>query len=121
MVTDANGGTYTATLEVSGGVALTKDQNTTEAAKEYKTELLANYPNPFNPSTRISYSLQKEGRVSLKIYNTLGQEVKTLVNEVKSAGIHSAEFDASNLPSGIYIYRMQSSEYVSTKKMLLIK
>ncbi len=121
VVTDANSSTYTATLEVSGGVALPKDKNTTEATKEYKTELLANYPNPFNPSTKISYSLKTEGRVSLKIYNTLGEEVIKLVDEIKPAGIYEAEFNASELPSGIYIYRMQSGEYVSSKKMLLIK
>jgi parallel beta-helix repeat protein len=83
--------------------------------------LYQNYPNPFNPSTKISYSLKTEGRVSLKIYNTLGEEVIKLVDEIKPAGIYEAGFNASELPSGIYIYRMQSGEYVSSKKMLLIK
>lgn len=84
-------------------------------------KLEQNYPNPFNPSTKISYSLKTEGRVSLKIYNTLGEEVIKLVDEIKPAGIYEAGFNASELPSGIYIYRMQSGEYVSSKKMLLIK
>jgi hypothetical protein len=86
-----------------------------------KFALNQNYPNPFNPSTKISYSLKTEGRVSLKIYNTLGEEVIKLVDEIKPAGIYEAGFNASELPSGIYIYRMQSGEYVSSKKMLLIK
>ncbi len=86
-----------------------------------KFALNQNYPNPFNPSTKISYSLKTEGRVSLKIYNTLGEEVIKLVDEIKPAGSYETEFNASELPSGIYIYRMQSGEYVSSKKMLLIK
>ncbi len=121
-VTDSHNGTASATYYVAGsGVILPKSENTTEATKEYKTELLANHPNPFNPSTRISYSLQNEERVSLIIYNTLGQEVKTLVDEIKPAGIYEAEFNAAELPSGVYIYKMQSAEYLSTSKMLLIK
>lgn len=90
-------------------------------AKEFNTELLDNYPNPFNPSTKISYSLKTEGRVSLKIYNTLGEEIITLVDEIKPAGSYEAEFKASELPSGVYIYRMLSGEYVNSKKMLLLK
>ena len=104
-------------------VPLPKQQavNDNVVVKEMKTELLDNFPNPFNPSTKISYSLKTEGKVSLKIYNTLGEEVITLVDEIKPAGIYESEFNASELPSGIYIYRMQSGEYVSSKKMLLIK
>lgn len=86
-----------------------------------ETVLGQNNPNPFNPSTKISYTLRTEGRISLKIYNTLGQEVKILVDEIKPAGSYTAEFNAMELPSGIYIYRMQAGDYVSSKKMLLIK
>jgi hypothetical protein len=123
IVTDAANATYTVTKDVSSGVPLPKQQavNDNTVVKEMKTELLDNYPNPFNPSTKISYSLKTEGRVSLKIYNTLGEKVITLVDEIKPAGSYEAEFNASELPSGIYIYRMQSGEYVSSKKMLLIK
>ncbi len=123
IVTDANNSTVTVTQDVSSGVPLPKQQavNDNTAVKEFKTELLDNYPNPFNPSTKISYSLKTEGKVSLKIYNTLGEEVITLVNEIKPAGSYEAEFNAAELPSGIYIYRMQSGVYVSSKKILLIK
>lgn len=123
IVTDAANATYTVTKDVSSSVPLPKQQavNDNAVVKEIKTELLDNYPNPFNPSTRISYSLKTEGKVSLKIYNTLGEEVITLVDEIKPAGNYEAEFNASELPSGIYIYRMQSNEYTSSKKMLLIK
>lgn len=83
--------------------------------------LYQNYPNPFNPSTIIKYSLKNDGKVSLKIFNSLGEEVRTLVNEIKSAGIYEAEFNASNLPSGVYIYSIQSGSFVSSKKMILLK
>lgn len=121
IVKDAVNNIYTVTKEVSGGTALPKQQEENGLAKEFNTELLDNYPNPFNPSTKISYSLKKEGRVSLKIYNTLGEEIITLVDEIKPAGSYEAEFNASVLPSGIYIYRMQSGDYVSSKKMILLK
>lgn len=90
-------------------------------------ELSNAYPNPFNPSTMISYSLRDEGRVSLKVYDILGSEVATLVNETKPAGTYEVEFNASNLPSGVYIYRMsvgssgKAGGYTASKKMLLVK
>ncbi len=124
VVTDANNNTVTVTKYVQGNLSKTTlpDSLLTENdLTEMKTELLANYPNPFNPSTKISYTLKTEGRVTLKIYNTLGEEVITLVDEIKPAGSYEAEFNASELPSGIYIYRMQSGEYVSSKKMLMLK
>jgi hypothetical protein len=81
-----------------------------------------NYPNPFNPSTKINYSLPAEGNVTLKIYNILGQEVRTLINnENKSAGDYTISFDASNLASGVYFYRIEVSNYVEVKKMMLLK
>jgi hypothetical protein len=86
-----------------------------------ENKLYDNFPNPFNPSTIIKYSLKDDGRISLKIYNSLGEEVRTLVNEIKSAGNYEIEFNASELPSGVYICRMQSGDFVSSKKMLLIK
>ncbi len=124
-VTDSHNGTASATYYVAGaggGGLLPKSESTADlniAPKEYN--LSQNNPNPFNPSTKISYSLKTDGRVSLKIYNTLGEEVIKLVDEIKPAGNYEAEFNASELPSGIYIYRMESGEYVSSKKMLLIK
>ncbi len=80
-----------------------------------------NYPNPFNPSTRISFGLSKSTNVVLKVFNNLGQEVATLVNESLQAGSYDANFDASNLPSGIYIYSLRTNGGVITKKMTLLK
>ncbi|HEX2867768.1 MAG TPA: two-component regulator propeller domain-containing protein [Ignavibacteriales bacterium] len=83
--------------------------------------LSQNYPNPFNPSTKINYSIPKEEFVSLKIFNILGSEVATMVNEVKKAGSHSVEFNASKIPSGMYIYSIQAGEFRASKKLILIK
>ena len=83
--------------------------------------LYQNYPNPFNPSTTITYQLPKNGNVTLKIFDILGNEVKTLVNEQKEMGKYTVQFDASSLASGMYIYRLRANDYTSTKKMLLLK
>ncbi len=80
-----------------------------------------NYPNPFNPSTFISYSLPQNSFVTLKVYDVLGNEVTTLVNEIKSAGKYDVRFDASNLSNGVYLYSLQADNFTSTKKMILIK
>ena len=88
-------------------------------SNEYNLD--SNYPNPFNPSTKISYSIKNEGLVILKIYDILGKEVATLVNENKPAGNYEIEFNASDLPSGMYIYKIQSGGFTDAKKMLLTK
>jgi len=80
-----------------------------------------NYPNPFNPATTISYSLPSNSLVQLKIFNILGQEIATLVNEEKPSGNYQVAFDASNLSSGIYFYRLQAGDFVQTRKMILLK
>jgi hypothetical protein len=80
-----------------------------------------NYPNPFNPNTKISWQTPVSSRQTLKIYDILGNEVATLVDEYKEAGKYEIEFNASNLPSGIYIYRFQSEAYSESKKMILLK
>ena len=82
---------------------------------------LGNYPNPFNPTTIISYQLPKEGMVTIKIFDALGREVKTLVNEFKLHGKYTVSFDASNLASGVYFYQLKSGNYASIKKMILLK
>ncbi len=84
-------------------------------------DLQQNYPNPFNPSTVINYDVKEAGLVRLKVYDILGAEVADLVNETKEAGYHSVEFNASQLPSGIYIYKLQAGDFVSSKKMILLK
>ncbi|RJP61180.1 MAG: T9SS C-terminal target domain-containing protein [Ignavibacteriales bacterium] len=84
-------------------------------------ELKQNYPNPFNPSTVISYSIPQNAFVTLKVYNILGNEVSTLVNEQKAAGNYSVTFNASQLSTGIYFYTLQSGNYSETKKLILMK
>jgi hypothetical protein len=84
-------------------------------------ELSQNYPNPFNPSTIINYQLPKSGYVSLIVFDVLGNEVAKLVEENKQSGKYEVTFDAPNLPSGVYFYTLSAGEFVSTKKMLLIK
>jgi hypothetical protein len=90
-----------------------------QTAFEYALD--QNYPNPFNPSTAIQFSLEKPGKTVLEIYNTLGQKVATLVNGELSAGAHRYQWNASGLASGVYFYRLQSNEFVATKKMILVK
>jgi hypothetical protein len=83
--------------------------------------LQQNYPNPFNPTTTIDYTLPQTTVVTLRVFNVLGQEVKTLTNSVESAGVHSVQFDATNLTSGVYFYRLQAGSFSQVKRMLLLK
>ncbi|GBD90773.1 hypothetical protein BMS3Abin04_01492 [bacterium BMS3Abin04] len=80
-----------------------------------------NYPNPFNPTTNISYSLVNSVKVTLKIYDVLGNLIQTLVNEQQSAGNHEINFSGTNLASGLYIYRIQAGSFTQQKKMILLK
>ena len=84
-------------------------------------KLYQNYPNPFNPTTTISYSLQKAGPVKLRVYDVLGRLAATLVNEQQKAGMHTIRFNASRLASGVYFYRISTSDFIQTKKLLLLK
>jgi len=86
-----------------------------------KYDMSQNYPNPFNPSTKINYDLPVDGKVSIVLYDISGREVAKLVNEVKPAGYYTVQFNASNLSSGMYFYRISANDFVSTKKMVLIK
>ena len=87
--------------------------------------LYQNYPNPFNPSTRIHYSLEKAAHVSLEVYNLLGQEVATLVNDRQEHGSYTVPFSANSatrsLSSGVYFYRLEAESFVSIKKLVLVK
>lgn len=86
-----------------------------------KFELAQNYPNPFNPSTTINFSLAKSSDVSLKVYDMLGKEVATIVNGSMNQGSHQVTFDASDLASGLYVYTIRTADFVSSKKMMLMK
>jgi hypothetical protein len=95
------------------------DGDKTNQPTEYV--LYQNYPNPFNPSTTISYSVPASSYVTLKVYDVLGNEIKNLVNEEKTVGNYELEFNAANLPTGIYFYRLQSANFVETKKMIFLR
>lgn len=93
--------------------------DTIHKVKTYK--LFDNFPNPFNPSTTIQFSIPEESDVTLRVYDVLGNEMATLVGEYKSAGEYEVEFDASALSSGIYFYKLQSGVFTKTKKMILVR
>ena len=103
------------------------NENTLTTTEYYSLE--QNYPNPFNPSTKIKYTIpsviasetKQTQMVSLKVYDVLGNEVATLVNEEKPAGNYEVQFDASGLASEIYFYKLRAGSFVETKKMILIK
>ena len=94
-----------------------------EEHKEYPNSFLLtqNYPNPFNPSTKIQYSVNSTQKVTLKVYDLLGREVATLVNEEKPAGTYELTWYAEGLPSGVYFYQLAAGNFIETKKMILIK
>jgi hypothetical protein len=80
-----------------------------------------NYPNPFNPATTIRYSVPDDGLVKLSVYNLLGEQVTSLVNEIQQAGVYQIKFDAGSLASGIYIYRLEAGSFKTSRKLLLLK
>jgi hypothetical protein len=84
-------------------------------------ELYQNYPNPFNPSTTINYDLPKQSKVKLVMYDILGREVTTLVNETKNAGRYQVIWNANRFASGVYFYRLQADAFTETKKLMIIK
>ena len=86
-----------------------------------ETALLGNYPNPFNPETTIRYALPQAGKVHLAVYNLLGHQVAVLVDESKPAGNYTTRFDAGDLPSGAYVYRLQAQDKIMAKTMILVK
>jgi hypothetical protein len=106
-------------IAVNGKGILTAINDETSLPIEY--ELSHNYPNPFNPATVISYQLPVASRASLKVYDLLGREVASLVNDVKPAGSYSVSWNARGMPSGVYFYRLQAGIFSATKKLLLLK
>lgn len=111
-------GAWSDTSSFTTGVS-TSNEESSKLPNEFS--LQQNYPNPFNPTTQIRYGIPQAAEVELSVFNMLGQKVTTLVNKKQSAGWHTATFDASTLSSGFYIYRIQAGEFVSTKKLMLIK
>ncbi len=100
-------------------ILVTDVEEITELPVNYS--LSQNYPNPFNPVTNINYSIPKTGNVKLAVYNLLGQQIVILVNETQSIGEYSVQFDASNFASGIYFYRIETRDFIASKRMLLLK
>jgi hypothetical protein len=92
-----------------------------EAAVPEQYALAQNYPNPFNPSTTIEYALPHRANIDLIVYNTLGQQVSTLVSGDQEAGYHEVKFDASSLSSGVYFYRLKAVDFVATKRFLVVR
>jgi len=120
---DATGQYYYLPDYIPGGIIVSGSTGVEDIASGLPSEfsLSQNYPNPFNPSTVIEFALPKAGHVELTIFNVLGQTVTTLLDRQMAAGNHQIEFDASNMPSGIYFYRLNHSEGSTTKKMILVK
>jgi hypothetical protein len=106
-------------IDENGNPVVSVDGATHQIPREF--ELLQNYPNPFNPSTTIRYGLPHKSAVQLAVYNTLGQQVATLVQGEQEAGFHEVRFDGSRLSSGVYLYRLQAGDYVAIKKLILLK
>ena len=105
--------------EVLGNRTVTAGLNDVSTVNDYA--LSQNYPNPFNPTTEIHYAMKESGFVSIKVYNPIGQLVATLVEGTVTQGHHNVQFDATNLPSGIYVYRMETNGFTAQQKMMLIK
>ncbi|MBK7160249.1 MAG: T9SS type A sorting domain-containing protein [Ignavibacteria bacterium] len=120
----ANTGTYNyrlKQLDVNGNFEYFNLSNEIEVGVPNSFDMSQNYPNPFNPSTKINYDLPVDGNVSIVLYDLTGRQVASIVNEVKTAGYYTVSFNASNLASGMYFYRISASNFVSTKKMVLVK
>lgn len=111
---------YTAWVN-AGLLAMPTDVKHLTSAAPGAFTLDQNFPNPFNPSTTLRYSLPNAGQVTLKVYNVIGQEVATVVNEYQTQGTYSVKFDASKLSTGMYLYRISAGNFVQVKKMLLVK
>jgi photosystem II stability/assembly factor-like uncharacterized protein len=122
--TDANNGTVVGSAgtilhTTNGGLVGFTQSNGSEIPNDIS--LSQNYPNPFNPTTTIKFSLPRAGIVKIVVYDILGRAIETLVNQQLQPGTYEVNWNAANYPSGVYFYRIQSAEYLSVKKMVLIK
>ncbi|NOS84326.1 MAG: T9SS type A sorting domain-containing protein [Ignavibacteria bacterium] len=113
---------FSTSNSTSSDFTLIKYNRSSDNGDSFVNSSLNNYPNPFNPITKISFNLLQEGFITLKIFNILGEEIKTLIyNEYRKKGTHNIEFNAQNLPSGVYFYKLISNGNIQTQKMLLLK
>lgn len=112
---------YSDAITISGSIIRPFEKNSFSQIIPEKNYLSQNFPNPFNPSTTIYYGVKDEGIVTIKVFNALGQEITTLVNDKKEVGYHFAEWNATGLPSGMYFYKIQNGNYIETKRMVLTK
>jgi hypothetical protein len=119
LVDDGNDGTIDDTLHLENEVTGMGEDQGSLIPTEYRLE--QNYPNPFNNSTVIRYAIPKEGLVTLKVYNVIGEEVTTIVTEIKQAGNYQVTFNSDKLTSGVYLYKLTSGGFTETKKMVLLK
>ena len=103
----------------NGGVSYIEEKQIYEIPTEFL--LSQNYPNPFNPSTKIKYSITQTSQVQIKVFDVLGNEIETLVNEEKPTGTYELTWNAASLPSGVYFYQLKAGNFIETKKMLLLK
>ena len=116
---------YNSNFSTSASFTMTPDNIT--AVNESQPNIISNfklnqnYPNPFNPTTIISYQIPYESKVVLKVFNILGEDVATLVNEDKASGSYNVQFNAINLSSGVYFYQIKADNFVDTKKLVLLK
>jgi hypothetical protein len=119
QTTNGNTGTISGAAWVLSGITNTEDDENLIPEMFLLTQ---NFPNPFNPSTTIQYSIPQRSNVTMKVYDVLGNEIAILVNEEKSAGVYEVEFsDKGGSASGVYFYKLQAGNFIETKKMLMIK
>lgn len=119
--TASRNGNVVSDIFIKEGMLVTTGISLSHSTAEYGYKLYDNFPNPFNPQTSISYYLPSGENVKLKVFDILGNEITTLVNEFKSSGLHSVIFDAKDIPSGVYFYGIQARNYSDRKKMMVIK
>jgi hypothetical protein len=109
------------TVHFTGGIRIEVTSGIDTRTNPTDFALHENYPNPFNPATTIGYDVVRSSWVTLKVYDMLGQEIATLVNETKPAGAYKVQLDAKNLAGGVYFYRLRAGSFVQTKKLMLLR